>query len=688
MTASRFEPSPPAAISTLLARQAVEFEVPLRRRGGRQRRGPALRARLVCRGRRRAAYAPEVVVGADAATTAAAIGADVVLNGITGAIGLRPTLAAWRPARPWPWRTRSPHHRWRPRRAAARPDQIVPVDSEHSAIAQCLRGGRRGGRCGDWSSPPVGTLPRLVSRAIARVTPEQALAHPNYAMGKVITTNSATLVNKGLEVIEAHLLFDVPFSAIDVVVHPQQWIHSMVEFRDGSTIAQMGPPRMLVPIALGLSWPDRLDDIDEPCDWSRAPGSSIRSTTTPSRRPAGAAGGEGGGTTAPAVYNAANEVCVEAFHGGRISFLDIVDTVARVVEAHDGSDHDSSSVEGVLRRHLGAGACHGDRGEGGTDELVGLRGGVLIAALGVALSIALHEVGHLVPAKRFGVRVTQYMVGFGPTVCRDGAGKPSTDQGHPARWLHSDDRDVPAQAGDAPGTIRATSTGRFSQLADEAAPRPTRNCPGDENRVFYRLSTPKKVAVMLGGPLMNLLIAVSLLTGMVTIHGTAETGQGPGGLRRPVRRPGDRGRDGDDLRRASGHARCGRAEADGQGHLHRRQPGHLERRCQQADPSASGPADGHRRRTPGRAGEPHGHPGIANQVATYDAQGNPVLDGNGQPVTQTAGFIGISSATPIVMSRSRSPPSPESGGGPVADRRCRHPDPAEDGRRRAGRLQR
>ena len=102
------------------------------------------------------------------------------------------------------------------------------------------------------------------------MTPEQALAHPNFAMGRVITTNSATLVNKGLEVIEAHLLFDIPFDRIDVVVHPQQQIHSMVEFHDGSTIAQLGPPRMLVPIALGLSWPERLEDVDVPCDWTRA----------------------------------------------------------------------------------------------------------------------------------------------------------------------------------------------------------------------------------------------------------------------------------------------------------------------------------------------------------------------------------------------------------------------------------
>ena len=172
------------------------------------------------------------------------------------------------------------------------------------------------------------------------MTPEQALAHPNFAMGRVITTNSATLVNKGLEVIEAHLLFDIPFDRIDVVVHPQQQIHSMVEFHDGSTIAQLGPPRMLVPIALGLSWPERLEDVDVPCDWTARPELGVppaRRRGVPGRA-AGPAGGRRPGGTYPAVYNAANEVCVDAFHDGTIRFTDIVDTVARVVEAHNGSD--------------------------------------------------------------------------------------------------------------------------------------------------------------------------------------------------------------------------------------------------------------------------------------------------------------------------------------------------------------
>jgi 1-deoxy-D-xylulose-5-phosphate reductoisomerase len=172
-------------------------------------------------------------------------------------------------------------------------------------------------------------------------------------MGRVVTTNSATLVNKGLEVIEAHLLFDIPFDRIDVVVHPQQWIHSMVEFHDGSTIAQMGPPRMLVPIALGLSWPERLEDVDVPCDWTQAQSWDffpLDDDAFPAVRLARQVGEAGG--TYPAVYNAANEVGVDAFHDGRIGFLDIVDTVSRVVDEHAsvaGSDSEGMSVEEVLR---------------------------------------------------------------------------------------------------------------------------------------------------------------------------------------------------------------------------------------------------------------------------------------------------------------------------------------------------
>ncbi|WP_275003904.1 1-deoxy-D-xylulose-5-phosphate reductoisomerase [Promicromonospora iranensis] len=298
------------------------------------------------------AHGVEVLAGPEAATELAGRGSDVVLNGITGSVGLRPTLAALAAGSTLALANKeSLVVGGALVKAAVRHEgQIVPVDSEHSAIAQSLRSG---------ASSEVRKLVvtasggpfRGRSRAELRdVTPAQALRHPNFSMGRVVTTNSATLVNKGLEVIEAHLLFDLPFSAIDVVVHPQQMIHSMVEFADGSTIAQAGPPRMLVPIALGLSWPDRLPDVDVPIDWTKAATwefAPLDDDAFPAVRLARQVGEAGG--THPAVYNAANEVCVDAFHDGAIGFLDIVDTVAAVVEAHATTGAgDAGSVEGVL----------------------------------------------------------------------------------------------------------------------------------------------------------------------------------------------------------------------------------------------------------------------------------------------------------------------------------------------------
>ncbi len=331
----------------LLAQQAAVTRAPLvaAARGDAEELRAALAAATGDPG-----YRPEVVVGDEAATVAASCGADVVLNGVTGSIGLRPTLAALGAGSTLALANKESLIVGGPLvRAAAAPDQIVPVDSEHSAIAQSLRGGR------------AEEVRRLVVTAsggpfrgrgraeLADVTPDQALAHPNFSMGRVITTNSATLVNKGLEVIEAHLLFDIPFDRIDVVVHPQQQIHSMVEFHDGSTIAQLGPPRMLVPIALGLSWPERLEDVDVPCDWTRAQTwefHPLDDEAFPAVRLARQVGEAGG--TYPAVYNAANEVCVDAFHDGRLGFTGIVDTVARVVDLHGRAPGDATSVEGVL----------------------------------------------------------------------------------------------------------------------------------------------------------------------------------------------------------------------------------------------------------------------------------------------------------------------------------------------------
>ncbi|WP_109474726.1 1-deoxy-D-xylulose-5-phosphate reductoisomerase [Ornithinimicrobium cavernae] len=297
---------------------------------------------------------PEVLAGPEAAVVVAGNGADVVLNGITGSIGLRPTLAALAAGSTLALANKeSLIVGGSLVTAAAAPGQIVPVDSEHSAIAQCLRAGR------------ADEVRRLVLTAsggpfrgrsrsdLAEVTPAQALRHPNFAMGRVVTTNSATLVNKGLEVIEAHLLFGIPFADIEVVVHPQQQIHSMVEFHDGSTIAQAGPPRMLVPIALGLSWPDRLPDVDVASDWSTASTwefHPLDDEAFPAVRLARLVGEDGG--THPAVYNAANEICVDAFHDGTIGFLDIVDTVARVVEAHRAGPpaNDGARVSGERSR--------------------------------------------------------------------------------------------------------------------------------------------------------------------------------------------------------------------------------------------------------------------------------------------------------------------------------------------------
>ncbi len=334
----------------LLAQQAVELGVPLvaAARGSAESLREELRRRAGAAGRH--GYDPQVVVGDHAATTAAATGADVVLNGVTGAIGLRPTLAALAAGSVLALANKESLIIGGPLvKAAAAPGQIVPVDSEHSAIAQSLRGGRAAEVRRLVVTASGGPFLGRTRAELTDVTPEQALAHPNFSMGRVITTNSATLVNKGLEVIEAHLLFDIPFDRIDVVVHPQQQIHSMVEFHDGSTIAQLGPPRMLVPIALGLSWPDRLEDVDVPCDWTSAQTwefHPLDDEAFPAVRLARQVGQAGG--TYPAVYNAANEVCVDAFHDRLIGFSEIVDTVKRVVEEHNGSEVDVSDVDSVL----------------------------------------------------------------------------------------------------------------------------------------------------------------------------------------------------------------------------------------------------------------------------------------------------------------------------------------------------
>jgi len=292
---------------------------------------------------------PTVLAGPDAVAEVAAWPADVVLNAVTGFSGLAATLAALRAGRMLALANKESLIVGGPLVAGlAAPGQIVPVDSEHSAIAQCLRAGA-GAEVAQLVLTASGGPFRGRGRAeLEGITPEQALAHPTWNMGPVITINSATLVNKGLEVIEAHLLFRVGFEQIKVVVHPQSVIHSMVEFTDGSTIAQASPPDMRIPIALALGWPDRVPGAAPAIDWSAAhtwtfePLDEDAFPAVSIARQAGQAGG-----TAPAAYNAANEVCVASFLAGRLPFAAIVDTVAQVVSEHDGRAGDAVSLADV-----------------------------------------------------------------------------------------------------------------------------------------------------------------------------------------------------------------------------------------------------------------------------------------------------------------------------------------------------
>ena len=292
---------------------------------------------------------PTVLAGPDAVAEVAAWPADVVLNAVTGFSGLAATLAALRAGRVLALANKESLIVGGPLVAGlAAPGQIVPVDSEHSAIAQCLRSGSESEVARLVLTASGGPFRGRSRAELDGITPEQALAHPTWNMGPVITINSATLVNKGLEVIEAHLLFGLGFDKIKVVVHPQSVIHSMVEFTDGSTIAQASPPDMRIPIALALGWPDRVPGAAPAIDWSAAhtwtfePLDESAFPAVAIARQAGQAGG-----TAPATYNAANEVCVDAFMAGRLPFAAIVDTVAQVVSEHDGRAKDAVSLADV-----------------------------------------------------------------------------------------------------------------------------------------------------------------------------------------------------------------------------------------------------------------------------------------------------------------------------------------------------
>ncbi len=293
---------------------------------------------------------PELLTGPEAVSELAGWPCDVVLNGVTGAVGLQATLAALDAGRMLALANKESLIIGGPLvTARAKPGQIVPVDSEHSTIAQCLRAGQRSEVRRLILTASGGPFRGWPRSRLESVTPEQALAHPTWNMGPLVTVNSATLVNKGLEVIEAHLLFGFGLDRIDVVVHPQSIVHSMVEYLDGATIVQASPPDMRLPISMGMAWPERVADAAPRLDWTTAASwtfEPLDDSAFPAvalAREAAAAGG-----TAPAVYNAANEACVADFLAGKIGFTRIVDTVARIVSEHDGARSAVTTVAEVL----------------------------------------------------------------------------------------------------------------------------------------------------------------------------------------------------------------------------------------------------------------------------------------------------------------------------------------------------
>ncbi|MEU6679618.1 1-deoxy-D-xylulose-5-phosphate reductoisomerase [Streptomyces sp. NPDC046853] len=295
---------------------------------------PALREAL--KGQYGGEPLPEILAGPEAATQLAASDCHTVLNGITGSIGLAPTLAALEAGRTLALANKESLIVGGPLvKALAKPGQIIPVDSEHAALFQALAAGTRADVRKLVVTASGGPFRGRTKADLANVTPKDALAHPTWAMGPVITVNSATLVNKGLEVIEAHLLYDIPFERIEVVVHPQSYVHSMVEFTDGSTLAQATPPDMSGPIAIGIGWPERVPDAAPAFDWTKASSWEffpLDNDAFPSVGLARHVGKLAG--TAPAVFNAANEECVDAFLNGALPFNGIMETVTEVVAEH------------------------------------------------------------------------------------------------------------------------------------------------------------------------------------------------------------------------------------------------------------------------------------------------------------------------------------------------------------------
>lgn len=281
----------------------------------------------------------QIQAGPQAVNAIAGSGADLVLNGITGSVGLEPSIAALRAGSQLALANKESvvaggHLLFG---AQVRDDQINPVDSEHSAIWQSLRSGTHAEVSRLVVTASGGPFRGWKRADMSDITPEQALNHPTWHMGPVVTINSSTLMNKGLEVIEASRLFDVAPDRIVVTVHPQSIVHSMVEFVDGATVCQASPPDMRLPIALGLSAPDRLGDVAAACDWTHASEWTFEPLDDEAF-PAVALAREclRASEKHTAVLNAANEQAVHAFLDHRLPYLGIVDTVKEVVDAMDG----------------------------------------------------------------------------------------------------------------------------------------------------------------------------------------------------------------------------------------------------------------------------------------------------------------------------------------------------------------
>ena len=292
----------------------------------------------------------QVIDGDNSSVEIAALPCDIVLNGITGSIGLGPTLSALGVGNKVALANKESLVAGGELVMKYGADRIIPVDSEHSAIYQALLAGKKSDVRKLILTASGGPFRERAD--LSDVTVADALNHPTWSMGEVVTINSATLLNKGLEIIEAHYLFDLPYENIEAVIHPQSVVHSLVEFIDGSTIAQASPPNMKGPIAYALSYPDRISKATAAIDWSKSHTWQflpIDNEKYPAIELAKRCGQLGSGL--PAVYNAANEVAVAAFLAGQIKFTAIIEIVEAVVQSFGSNTpttiRDISDVSGI-----------------------------------------------------------------------------------------------------------------------------------------------------------------------------------------------------------------------------------------------------------------------------------------------------------------------------------------------------